>query len=58
MSDNQITEWVICPICHRKTKVKIRPDTILKNFPLFCPKCKQESLINAEKLNVSTVTQS
>lgn len=32
-------EWVICPICKNKTRLKIREDTELKNFPLFCPKC-------------------
>lgn len=46
-------QWIICPICKNKTRVKLRVDTILKNFPLFCPKCKQENLINAEKMQVS-----
>lgn len=50
-------KWVICPICHNKTRVRLREDTILKNFPLFCPKCKQESLIDAEKLKVSMITK-
>lgn len=38
-------QWVHCPICKSKTRVKIRYDTEIKNFPLFCPKCKHESLI-------------
>ena len=46
-------KWVICPVCQSKTRVKLRDDTILKNFPLFCPKCKQESIISAEKMQVS-----
>ena len=50
-------EWVLCPICHNKTRVKINIDTVLKNFPLYCPKCKQECLINAEKLNISVITE-
>ncbi|MCI9300396.1 MAG: hypothetical protein HFF93_10520 [Oscillibacter sp.] len=24
--------------------------TLLENFPLFCPKCKQETLINVRQL--------
>ena len=44
-------EWVICPICQNKTRLKIREDTLMKNFPLYCPKCKQETLINIRKLN-------
>ncbi|MEI2990174.1 MAG: cysteine-rich KTR domain-containing protein [Blautia faecicola] len=27
-------------------------DTVLTNFPLFCPKCKEESLIDAKKFIV------
>lgn len=42
-------EWVYCPICKNKTRTKIRKDTELINFPLFCPKCKQESVINVTK---------
>ena len=50
-------QWVICPICKNKTRVRLRVDTVLKNFPLFCPKCKQESLIDAEKLKVSRIVK-
>ena len=45
------TEWIICPICHCKTRLKIRNDTELKNFPLYCPKCKRETLINVQQMN-------
>lgn len=47
------SEWILCPICDNKTRVKIRDDTVLKNFPLFCPKCKQETIINVKKMNIS-----
>lgn len=50
-------KWVICPICSSKTRVKLRSDTVLKNFPLFCPKCKQESLINAENMKTNVVKE-
>lgn len=50
-------KWVICPICNSKTRVKLRSDTVLKNFPLFCPKCKQESLINAENMKTNVVKE-
>ena len=36
-------EWIRCPVCGNKTRDKIREDTILENFPLFCPQCKQET---------------
>lgn len=36
-------EWVRCPVCGAKTRDRIREDTILKNYPLYCPKFKQET---------------
>ena len=42
-------EWIYCPVCGNKTRIKIRSDTELINFPLFCPKCKQENLINVKQ---------
>ena len=47
----------IYPICKNKTRVKLRVDTVLKNFSLFCPKCKQESLIEARELQVSIIAK-
>lgn len=50
-------EWVLCPFCKSKTRLKIRADTEVKNFPLFCPKCKNETLINAKKFNIEIITE-
>lgn len=49
--------WVLCPICKNKTRVRIRSDTVLKNFPLYCPKCKQETLINEEHLHIEIIKE-
>lgn len=49
------TEWVKCPICGNKTRIKMREDTVLKKFPLFCPKCKQETVIDLENFLVKVV---
>ena len=49
------SEWVLCPICDNKTRLQIRKDTELKNFPLYCPKCKQESLIDAKELHITVI---
>lgn len=48
-------KWILCPICGNKTRTMIREDTELKNFPLYCPKCKQESLISAKDLQVTVI---
>ena len=35
--------WVPCPICNSKTRTKVYEDSVLINFPLFCPKCKKNT---------------
>ena len=45
----QKQKWILCPVCNNKTRLRIREDTEIKNFPLYCPKCKQENLINVKK---------
>ncbi len=49
----QHTKWILCPICENKTRLKIREDTELKNFPLYCPKCKQETIINVQDMKIT-----
>ena len=44
--------WIHCPFCKCRTRTKIRADTSLKNFPIFCPKCKQECLIDADNMKI------
>lgn len=51
------SEWIHCPICGNKTCDRIREDTILKNYPLYCPKCKQEVLIEAKNLQISVIKE-
>ena len=45
--------WVPCPICRNKTHTKVYEDTVLINFPLYCPKCKKETPINIVKLKMT-----
>jgi len=45
--------WVLCPICQSKTRIKVKQDTVLLNFPLFCPKCKHETIVNVVNLKMS-----
>ena len=51
------TEWISCPFCQCKTRVKIREDTELKNFPLYCPKCKRESLVDVKQFDVTIIKE-
>ena len=34
-------EWVHCPVCGNKTRLRLREDTVLTHFPLFCPKMQK-----------------
>lgn len=46
-------EWIFCPDCGSKTRLRLRQDTVLKHFPLFCPKCRKENLIDAKNFEVT-----
>lgn len=38
--------WQICPLCNKKTKIQILPETVLLHFPLYCSRCKKEVVIS------------
>jgi transcription elongation factor Elf1 len=44
---------ILCPECENKTRLQKQADTELKNFPLYCSICRQESLIDAMALKVT-----
>lgn len=47
MTESQNTlDLVRCPICHGKTRTRVLADTVLLYFPLFCPKCKETSIVD------------
>lgn len=50
-------KWILCPVCSNKTRDRIREDMILKNYPLYRPKCKQETLINVKDLKITVITE-
>lgn len=51
------TEWIRCTACRAKNRDRVREDTILKNYPLYCPKCKHETLIEVENLQVTVIKE-
>lgn len=50
-------EWLLCPLCKNKTRIKLRKDTELKKFPLFCPKCRQQTLINVKEFQLEVIKE-
>ena len=41
---NNEEKWILCPTCGAKTRLRLLPSTVLRNFPLFCPKCRRECI--------------
>ena len=54
---NENMKWLLCPLCGNKTRNRIREDAILKNYPLYCPKCRQEVLIEVKDLQVTIIKE-
>ena len=46
-------KWVFCPCCGAKTRLQLVRQTELRSFPLFCPKCRKETMIDARHFLVS-----
>lgn len=42
--------WIRCPLCGYPKMIKARDDTVLKNFPGYCKKCKRESIITITEI--------
>lgn len=55
--NNLEEKWVLCPVCGAKTRLRLFQRTILRDFPLFCPKCKQERIVNVENYQVEVINQ-
>ena len=39
--------------CGVRTTIKIYEDTVLRNFPLYCTKCKQETRLGVIKCKIA-----
>lgn len=53
MENNQTEfRWLRCPSCHAQTEIRIFADTILINFHLDCPCCKETSSITLSRFEI------
>lgn len=50
-------KWIYCPICENKTRIQVLKETEIRTFPLFCPKCKRETMINVTDQKVFVITE-
>lgn len=56
-SRDTMIEWVCRPVCGGKTRIRIRPDAGLINFPLYCPTYKRERLIHAKGFRINAIIE-
>ena len=49
------TQWIACPKCGEKTKVKLKENTVMKNFLLYCHRCKKEFTVDVQNFIVTVV---
>jgi len=47
------SQWILCPVCGSKTRVKVYESTLVLRFPLYCPRCKHETNVNISKLKIT-----
>ena len=57
MDIQEETQWIICPNCGEKTRVKVMESTIMKNFLLYCHRCKQEFAIDVQNFIVTVIKE-
>lgn len=38
--------WLYCPQCRQKTEYRVRSDTMVYHWPMCCPRCHRESVVN------------
>lgn len=41
-----------CPICGMETRTKVLAETVLIRYPLFCARCRQETLVDVVKMKM------
>ncbi|ERK58797.1 hypothetical protein HMPREF1983_00697 [Gemella bergeri ATCC 700627] len=46
-----------CVLYKRKTRIKLRKNIEFKKFPLYCPMCKLETLVNIKELKVTIIKE-
>lgn len=49
----ETAQWVHCPTCGSKTRTKVCEDTVVLNFPLYCPKYKTEVRVDIMQLKMA-----
>ena len=49
--------WLLCPLCGGKNRSRVRADTILFRYPLYCPKCRRETLVQVQQFHMTVLKE-
>ena len=49
---NKESLWIQCPVCNGKTRTKVYDETVLIKFPIYCPRCKKETMVDVVQLKM------
>jgi len=55
LEDNE--QWLLCPVCGGNAHIKLREETELSNYLLFCQKCRKEIEINVKQFKVTVIKE-
>ena len=47
--------WLLCPVCEGNTHIKLREETELINYLMFCQKCIKETKINVQQFKITVI---
>lgn len=47
---------IVCPVCRRKNRQIVRPETKAENLQVFCSQCKSQMLVNIKNGQCSYVS--
>ena len=50
-------QWLLCPGCGAKTRLRLLQRTVLRECPLYCHKGRRESVISARNCQSEPVYQ-
>ena len=51
-------EWILCPVLwEQNPKENLGRTIVWNNYPLYCPKCRQERLIKVDNLKITVIKE-
>ena len=53
LDENNKAFCLPCPLCGRNTKTKAYRETVMLRFPLYCFRCKRESVVDVVQFRIS-----